>query len=86
MAIEHPLERYRADLVLARPWFAQPNDIAKPDTPAFTLGGSWCITLADETVYGRPQRPSEGTHIVAEFIQEDVARQIVAQHNKGLDR
>jgi hypothetical protein len=85
LATEHPLERYRADLVMARPWLAQPNDIAKPDTPAFTLGGSWCITLADEMVNDRHQRPSDGTHIIADFIDEHVARQIVAQHNKGLD-
>lgn len=80
---EHPLPRYRSDRVLARRWLAQPNDIAKKDMPAFTLGGGWCITLADEFVNGRPQLPNEGTHIIAEFISEQVAKHIVALHNES---
>lgn len=82
---EHPLPRYRSEHVLQQHWVAQPNDIAKPTIAAMSLGGSWCITLADEIIGDRPMRPGEGTHIICDFVDEQVAKAIVAQHNQSLD-
>ena len=83
---EHPIPRYRAPEVLKQRWFAQPNDIVeRRGMPAFVLGGSWCVTLEGEQIDGRPMLPGEGAHIVLDFCDEDVAKEIVALHNGTLD-
>lgn len=82
----HPLPRYQADKVIAQRWLAQPNDVAKPTMTAMTMGGNWCITLADEMIGDQPMRPSEGTHIIADFVDEQIAKAIVAEHNKLLEQ
>lgn len=81
---EHPLRRYRADKVLAERWVAQFNDIRPTKSPGYLLSGGWCITLAEQRIGDRPMRPGEGAHIVAEFIDQVVAKAIVAAHNQGL--
>lgn len=77
-----PLPRYEADLVAAQRWAVQPNDIiAKSKTAAAYLGGGWCITLEAEL----PLTPGGGAHVVADFVDEPIARRIVALHNDSYE-
>lgn len=55
---------------LERKWEAQSDDSI----------GAWCITVADI-----PGTPADGNPTIANFVTEEMARHMVALHNKSLE-